>query len=154
MSLSPDQLSTTLDRLRRMRHAKAMTAPKVDPGGSLVPLLEVSAEVCALDVAIKGLEQPRTRVRREAGPMTLAEHAEALGAASRELAAAIDRQSKPEPGWNLGPWSRHVAKDVAAARAKRDAVAAEYRAAVVAFKRALDGRSPSWLAEKGLQGHD
>lgn len=55
--ISPEQLSVTLDRLRRMRHAKMLTAPKPEPGGTLVPLLEVSAEVCALDVAIRGLEE-------------------------------------------------------------------------------------------------
>lgn len=78
-----------------------------------------------------------------------------LGDASRELAEAIDRQSKPPPpGWNLGPWCRHVARDVKAARAKRDAVATEYRAEVVAVRRALMDRRLGYWAEKGAQSHD
>jgi hypothetical protein len=55
--LTPDQLSATIDRLRRLRHSRMMSAPKPDPGGSLVPLLEVSAECCALDTAIRLLER-------------------------------------------------------------------------------------------------
>lgn len=57
MSLSPQQLSTTLERLRRMRHARMLTAirPKTEDD-SLVPLLDASADCCALDNAIKALE--------------------------------------------------------------------------------------------------
>lgn len=57
MSLSPEQINGSLDRLRRMRHGLVMTVPPPAEDGSLVPILNRSAEVCALDVAIKGLEQ-------------------------------------------------------------------------------------------------
>lgn len=86
--------------------------------------------------------------------MKLSDHAAALGVAQRELAAAIDRQSKPERGWTLEDWGRHVTRDVEAARAKRDAVAAEYRAAVAAWKRALAAREPGYWAAMREHGDD
>ena len=57
MSFSPDQLHVTLERLRKMRHAKVMTAPKPDADGSLLPILNASAEVGALDTCIRLLER-------------------------------------------------------------------------------------------------
>ena len=81
--------------------------------------------------------------------MTLADHVAQLGAASRELAAAIDRQSRPEQGWTHAAWGAHVSREVEAARAARDSCAAEYRAAVLAQQRALSDRKPGYWAARG-----
>jgi hypothetical protein len=54
--LTTEQIVVTLARLRRMRHARAMTAPRPAAGESLVPLLNASAECTALDVAIRVFE--------------------------------------------------------------------------------------------------
>jgi hypothetical protein len=54
--LTPDQLSVTIERLRRMRYAITLRATPGDDG-SLVPMLTASAEVCALDTAIRLLER-------------------------------------------------------------------------------------------------
>lgn len=51
-----EQIVVTLARLRRMRHARAMTAPRPVAGESLVPLLDASAECAALDMAIRVFE--------------------------------------------------------------------------------------------------
>lgn len=58
MTPTPDSLAATLDRLRRMRHGLIQTVPPPSPdGSSLVPILNRSAEVCAIDVAIRLLER-------------------------------------------------------------------------------------------------
>lgn len=57
MSPTPDSLAVTLERLRRMRHGLIQTVPPPSPDGSLVPILNRSAEVCAIDVAIRLLER-------------------------------------------------------------------------------------------------
>ncbi len=64
----------------------------------------------------------------------------ALSLANAELALSIDRQARPERGWTLANWARRVQPDIDAARERRDAVAVEYRLAVVALRRALVGR--------------
>lgn len=57
-TFTAESLSTTIDRLKRMRHATALTARKPpEEGGSLLPLLEASACCCALDNAIRVLEE-------------------------------------------------------------------------------------------------
>jgi hypothetical protein len=84
--------------------------------------------------------------------MTLDDYAVALGAASRELAELIAKQSKPEQGWTLANWGRHIGRQVEAARAKRDAIATEYRAAVTAWKRAFADREPGYWAERRNHG--
>jgi hypothetical protein len=84
--------------------------------------------------------------------MTLDDYAAALGDASRELAELIAKQSKPEHGWTLANWGRHIGRQVEAARAKRDAIATEYRTAVVAWKRAFDEREPGYWAERRRNG--
>lgn len=54
--LSPEQLTTSIARLRRLRHELVQTAtPAAD--GSLVPMLNASAACCALDNAIRLLER-------------------------------------------------------------------------------------------------
>ena len=53
---SAEQLDTALDRLRRLRHRLVLQAPPPDPDGSLLPILNASAEVCAIDTAIRVLE--------------------------------------------------------------------------------------------------
>jgi hypothetical protein len=83
--------------------------------------------------------------------MTLSEHAAALGLAQRELADHIDRQSKPERGWNLDDWGVHCSRDVEAARAKRDEVAAEYREAVRLARIALSDRKPGYFTPRREQ---
>lgn len=56
-NLTPDAISKTLERLRLMRHRIATTATKpTEEHPSLMPLLSASAEVCALDNAIRVLE--------------------------------------------------------------------------------------------------
>lgn len=74
--------------------------------------------------------------------------AAALGAASRELAEAIERGANPPPGWNIGPWGKHVARQVELARIKRDAAAQQYRAAIVALQRALQDRKRGFWVER------
>lgn len=56
MSFTPEMLTITLDRLRRIRYRIMMQASPA-PDGSLVPMLNASAECCALDNAIRLLER-------------------------------------------------------------------------------------------------
>lgn len=56
LDLSPSAIEASLSRLRLLRNRLARSAPKPDPEGSLVPLLTASAEVGAVDVAIRLLE--------------------------------------------------------------------------------------------------
>jgi hypothetical protein len=56
-AFTPEQLTITLDRLKRIRHRIMLTAEKPEPDASLVPLLNASAECCALDNAIRLLER-------------------------------------------------------------------------------------------------
>lgn len=56
VDLSPEAISASINRLRLLRHRLARSAPKPDADGSLVPILRASAEVCALDNAVRILE--------------------------------------------------------------------------------------------------
>jgi AraC-like DNA-binding protein len=84
--------------------------------------------------------------------VTLDDYAAALGDASRELADLIAKQSQTPPGVKHITWSRELVREVEAARARRDAIATEYRAAVTAWKRALADREPGYWAERRRNG--
>ena len=56
MTPTPDALATAADILRKMRHARAQTAPAAE-AGNLVPMLTASAEWAALGTAIAVLEE-------------------------------------------------------------------------------------------------
>lgn len=73
--------------------------------------------------------------------LRLTHSAAVLAAAQAVLAERIDRMSRPERGWTMANWATRMQREVDDARTARDDAAAEYRADVVATRRALAGRA-------------
>lgn len=56
MSRTPQQLEVAISRLEVMRH-RAVMCSSMPSDGSLLPLLNASAEVAAIDVALESLRE-------------------------------------------------------------------------------------------------